>query len=375
MKAKILIKLMSGFSFILVLLSSVTAQAQSPEIRRSFDFRNGALAWQPIFVGYTQFNQDIYEMLAEIRSLPPELGVSGTGFYIQGHNRCDCLGMYLKRRLSVLDGVVPGQRYRLSYTVMLASNAQTGCIGPGSPGESVRLLFGGSQIEPITFAGPYDTRRLNVESTVASLDGDIANGLPCNLNSKPYVSIQRSHTHTTDVTADSAGDLWMFVGTRSGFEGFTTLYYQQIDVVLTPLGTPQTNPPNPPILITEEGTQNAAVLNALPLTRDPFPSYTRSVLSDDDRTNLMLFAANAQLNDGESVSTVTVLAEDEWGIKFQLPVESVRRVQNFDWLMQIVVRLPNEIMGARDVGISFNLRGASSNKANIKLVPLANRSQ
>jgi hypothetical protein len=355
---------------------SRAAPAQSPDITRTFDFRDGTLGWQPDFVGYTQYNQDIYELLAELRALPPELSVSGTGFYLQGHNRCDCLVMFLKRRLGAQDGVVAGQRYRASFTVRLASNAQSGCIGiGGAPGESVRLLVGASQIEPVTFVGPYDTRRLNVESTVATLASNIANGQPCNLNLNPYISIERMQQHVSEVTADSAGNLWLFVGTGSGFEGRTTLYYQGIDVVLTPVGTPEANPVNPPTLLTEENTQNAVAINSQTFTRDPFPFYTSGFFSSDGRTYIMFFAANTQLMEGESLSTVTVLAEDERGIKFQLPVDSVRRVPNFDWLTQIVVRLPNELIGARNVRVSFNLRGASSNTAALKVISDANRSQ
>ena len=348
--------------------SHAAAPAQSPEITRSFDFGNGAQGWLPDFVGYTQFNQDTYEMVAELRPLPTELGVNGTGFFFQGHNRCDCLGMFLKRRLSTADGIVAGQRYRLDYTVRLASKDQSGCIGAGgAPGESVRLYFGGAQIEPITFVGPYDTKRLNVESTVASLAGNIANGQPCNLSSTPYISIERPHQHTREVTADNAGNLWLFVGTGSGFEGLTKLYYQRIDVVLTPVGSPQPNPANPPTLLTEGQSPNVLALNAITSTRDPFPFYTR-FLSGDERTYIMLFATNTELMAGESNATVTVLAEDDRGLKFQLPVDSVHPVPNFDWLTQIVVRLPNELIGATNVRISFNLRGASSNQAAINLI-------
>lgn len=360
----------AGFSIILALTFSIAAQAQSPEIRRSYDFRQGALNWQADFVGYTNFNKNIYELLAEIRTLPPELGISGTGFYLQGHNRCDCLGMFLKRRLDSTDGVVAGQRYRVSYNVTLASNAQTGCGGIGGPpGEAVNLMFGGAQIEPVTFTGLHDTRRLNVESTVASVGGNIANGQPCNPSSRPYISIQRSGQHTSEVTANAAGELWMFVGTRSGFEGFTALYYQRIDAVLTPVGTPEPNPINPPVLITEENTSNVLALDALTFVRDPFPFFTKKFfLSFDDRTRVLLFARHAALAPGESLSAMTILAEDERGIVFQLPVEYVAQVPNFDWLTQIVVRLPNELQGANGVHLSFNLRGAQSNKAGVKLV-------
>ena len=34
------------------------------------------------------------------------------------------------------------------------------------------------------------------------------------------------------MTADAAGNLWVFVGTDSGFEGKTTLYYTSIEIIL-----------------------------------------------------------------------------------------------------------------------------------------------
>lgn len=100
---------------------------------------------------------------------------------------------------------------------------------------------------------------------------------------------------------------------------------------------------------------------------DPFPFFTTGFFSGDARTYLMFFATNTELMAGESTSTVTVLAEDEWGLKFQMPVDSVRRVPKAEGLTQIVVRMPHELVGARDVGVSFNLRGASSNKAAFNL--------
>ena len=35
-------------------------------------------------------------------------------------------------------------------------------------------------------------------------------------------------------TADAAGKIWVFVGTDSGFEGRTTLYYSKITVTVSP---------------------------------------------------------------------------------------------------------------------------------------------
>lgn len=52
----------------------------------------------------------------------------------------------------------------------------------------------------------------------------------------PYVSLTRSRRHANRVTATDDGELWLIVGTDSGFEGRTELYYQRIDVTLTPTG-------------------------------------------------------------------------------------------------------------------------------------------
>jgi hypothetical protein len=51
---------------------------------------------------------------------------------------------------------------------------------------------------------------------------------------KPYVSLQCTHIRRFAATASDTGELWLLVGTDSGFEGKTTLYYQRISVTLVP---------------------------------------------------------------------------------------------------------------------------------------------
>ncbi len=73
--------------------------------------------------------------------------------------------------------------------------------------------------------------------TAASVAGNIANGIPCEQASPyyPFALIERSHQHTTNVKANANGELWLLVGTDSGFEGLTRLYYQSIRVKLIPV--------------------------------------------------------------------------------------------------------------------------------------------
>lgn len=77
------------------------AQGTPAPITVTYDFRNGAQGWQAGFADYPPATDDgFYGLKAEIRSLPPELGINGTGFYIQGNNHSDDLFMFLKRETS-----------------------------------------------------------------------------------------------------------------------------------------------------------------------------------------------------------------------------------------------------------------------------------
>jgi hypothetical protein len=221
--------------------------AMSSSIRLEFDFRHGEQGWEAEFAEYSPEMEDMM-LEAEIRPLPAELGVEGTGYYLQGMNRADDLFMFLKRRLGTDDGVVPGQKYRIKYTIVFASNAPSGAAGiGGSPGESVYLKAGASTVEPEVYldsdTGYYlmnvDKGSGNGDSgEAASVIGDTANGLSADeidMGNPPYVSLKRQHEHEYTVTASPDGELWLLVGTDSGFEGLTGIYYQRIAVTLKPV--------------------------------------------------------------------------------------------------------------------------------------------
>ena len=358
---------------IVFLLCCSSAHAQTtPSVQLSFDFRDGTLGWQPGFGDYapdTNVN-DVYELRAELRQLPANIG-SGTGFFFQGHNRSDDLFMFMKRRLTRADGIVAGQRYEIDYTMLFASNACTDCAGIGGhPGLSVFLKAGAAPIEPI----PYGlNQRMNVDignqsrgGIAASVAGNIANGLPAD-PALPYVSLTRTHRHTTQVTATATGELWLLVGTDSGFEGLTQLFYQRIDVTLVPVG-PSPPPPAPaPRLLTEENTGRAIALNAVNLTRDPFARFTRPSFSFEETTRVTLFATDLDLLPGEDASAVSAQIEDSQQRVMQVPVEFVGKVPNFESFTQIVIKLPPLIIGD-GTRFSISLRGSSSNS-----VPLSYR--
>lgn len=128
-----------------------------------------------------------------------------------------------------------------------------------------------------------------------------------------------------------------------------------------------------PAILTVEGTDRAIGLDSVTLTRDPLSLLSDLNFSSDHRTRIALFALNTQLEPDENASAVTAEAEVS-GTVFQLIVESVRPVPNFDWLTQVVVKFPEQFStgaaGAVDVKVRIRLRGANSNQAVVTIVPV-----
>ncbi len=122
-----------------------------------------------------------------------------------------------------------------------------------------------------------------------------------------------------------------------------------------------------PMLLTEENTERAIALDSVIMMRDPFPLVTILNLSFDQRTRVMLFAINVELMPGENSSVVTAQAEDSQHRVYQLPVEFVGKVPDFNWLTQVIVKLPDDLPHNEDVRVSLNLRGVTSNQALIKI--------
>ena len=225
------------------LIIYVVATGTSSSIRLEFDFRQGAQGWE---AGFAEYSVEMEGLMleSEIRPLPSEVGVNGTGYYLQGMNHSDDLFMFLNRRLGMDDGVGPGREYRVMFTIVLASNAPSGAVGiGGAPGESVYLKAGASPVEPEVHldsdTGYYlmdvDKGSGNSGSgTAASVVGNVANGLLAEEDPR-YISLEREHEHDYTITASPDGQVWLLVGTDSGFEGLTAIYYQSISVTLIPL--------------------------------------------------------------------------------------------------------------------------------------------
>jgi hypothetical protein len=126
----------------------------------------------------------------------------------------------------------------------LASQYPTGGGGiGGSPGDSVFLKAGASAIEPARIIDSAGWYRMNIDKgnqasgvTDAVILGTIAKPDDGTSN---YALIQRDDAASPMyVWSDASGQLWLIVGTDSGFEGTTSIFYTRISVELVPVLSP-----------------------------------------------------------------------------------------------------------------------------------------
>lgn len=214
---------------------------------QTFEFTSNAEGWTAGFADLpkllTKEDSSIYELSFKwSATLPAEVGGNRAGaLFIAGHNRSDDLFMFFKRKIT---GLLPNTNYQVDFDVDLASEAPTGAVGiGGAPGESVYFKAGVSDKEPLAVLDPQDNHyRMNIDKGQQSESGremkvlgDIANGKPANgLGSAPFTIIKRKTSAPISVKTDAQGACWIVLGTDSGFEGLTRLYYDRVGVVFTP---------------------------------------------------------------------------------------------------------------------------------------------
>ncbi len=203
---------------------------QSPQ-KFSYDFNLGAQNWQVAYSDYpADYEQiEIYEREHGIRPLPA--GFSGQGLMISGHNHSADLFMFMKRRIS---GLTPSTRYKANVNLSFLSNIGIGCYGAGgSPGESVYMKFGYAETEPMQEGYYLNVPKGNQAEggAQAKVIGNIATkGANCEDTAYKNKTIKTSVAQELEFTTNADGSIWIFIGTDSGFEGLTTLYYRSVEL-------------------------------------------------------------------------------------------------------------------------------------------------
>ena len=202
-----------------------------------YDFSESTHDWVAGFSDYPAGPDDsaFFELKHAYTGCPTG---SGKSIMLSGNNHSDDLFMFIKKRIT---GLKPSSDYTLTFEVELASNAPHGVSGAnGAPGENVFLKVGASGMEPKSVI-EENKFAMNIDKGNQGEGGDdmIPIGDIATLDSSgAYTIINRSNLASSNAQpligrTNSKGELWFIVGTDSGFEGVTTLYYTAIYVVLS----------------------------------------------------------------------------------------------------------------------------------------------
>jgi len=193
-----------------------------------YNFSIGTEGWTGDFADYPVTDSLFYELAFYRTSLPLPLDTNQYALLITGNNHSDDLFMFIKRKIT---GLHPNTTYNLMISIDLASKYPTNAVGVGgSPGEGVVLKVGASVIEPkkIVQAG-FFRMNINKDQTVPGADMYIVGNVGVTDTTTVYTIINRNNSaRLFTITADSNGELWVCIGTDSGYESTTTLYYNKI---------------------------------------------------------------------------------------------------------------------------------------------------
>jgi hypothetical protein len=211
--------------------------SETKSLGYDFQLSRGPQGWVELFADYPANNEAIFNLVADYRPLPAPLDTSTSALYIAGTNRSDDLWMQYKTEVMLPEDTT----YRVSFDVEIATNAPSGCFGVGgSPGESVTVKAGVSLVEPDRELDAAGWWRMNVDKGQqtnggedAVVIGDLANSRSCEEGFE--WELKRMGGPPMMFTTDSTGRAWLFVGTDSGFESRSAVYYTRFVARFEPM--------------------------------------------------------------------------------------------------------------------------------------------
>lgn len=180
-----------------------------------------------------QDSLELYAISYGHRTLPDAIQPSQKGMMLAGANRSDDLFMYLFKKV---DGLNPEFTYQADVEIEVASNAPTNAVGVGgAPGESVVFKAGVTGFQPDVVKDSEGWYRMNLDKGNQSDGGSdmvLAGHAGVADDTNDYELVLRPNKFPIQFKPDINGHAWIIIGSDSGFEGFTALYYAGLKVVV-----------------------------------------------------------------------------------------------------------------------------------------------
>lgn len=223
--------------FILVFLTITSCSDEDDIITFNYTFNNDKEGFKALFAEYPIGDELRIEKQFMRSDLPESINLpEAKALKMSSTNISDDIFMFVYKKIT---GLNPNTTYQISYYVEIASKYPKTAVGiGGSSGSSVFLKVGAIDYEPQLESGDlgYEAYLVNFDKGNQASGGDdmivIGNiGIP--EETDEYQLIARDNADQTfSTTANADGDLWIVLGTDSGFEGTTTIYYNQIRLEL-----------------------------------------------------------------------------------------------------------------------------------------------
>jgi len=199
-----------------------------------YSFTTNTEGWTGDFADYPASQEASYHLSFQYAPLPPPLNPQENALMLSGNNHSDDLFMFIKKKIT---GLIPNTKYLISFIIEFASNVPRGTTGiGGSPGEGVIIKAGATPLEPVKILNPADGYyRMNIDKGNQSHGGAdmiVLGNFSNNTDKHEYVL--KTLTSPTDFQcfSNGNGEMWLIVGTDSGFEGVTPIYDNRIEAIL-----------------------------------------------------------------------------------------------------------------------------------------------
>lgn len=223
-------KLLAPLAMALCVTSTVHAAGP---VTINTNFMSGKSGWTAGFGDYPVGSEKFYELESGIRMLPSTIKLRSRSFLLSGNNHSDDLCMFMRREVT---GLLPNVRYKVKFSVTFASSSPRDAVGVGgSPAITVKA--GVSRKRPST-RGDY--ARLNIDKGNQSVGGKDAmvigdTGVKVPIGGDVYRLKTLTNTGKPFYfKTDSSGKGWIFIGTDSGFEAKTSVYFTHVKATLVP---------------------------------------------------------------------------------------------------------------------------------------------
>ena len=122
---------------------------------------------------------------------------------------------------------------------------------------------------------------------------------------------------------------------------------------------------NAPVLLVQPNTTRAVVLESISQLGEPFLLTSSLPFGSDGRTRITVFAWNAQLNAGETVSAYSADVQDASGRFYPLTIENAVSVPGVSGITMLVLRLNDGLGDVGDVLLRIGLHGLQSNRVRV----------